>query len=135
MFISTPINFSTVPTPPRGLCQNIINVTLWGKKLMGFICSLHLTNMCTNYQLTPDGCVLCLNRHNFFFPPITSTQLPWQQIHGNSSSCTVSLEERIYLTPPHFKVISPHYVCNYKDKISPKMMFTQLARLLCHILY
>lgn len=49
---------------------------------MGFFCSVHLTNMCTNYKLMPDGCLLCLNRHNFF-PPLHPPCY-----HGNKSTAT-----------------------------------------------
>lgn len=135
VFILTPVNFRIAPTLLQALCQNIINVTLLGKKLMGFICSVHLTNMCTNYQLMPDGCVLWLNRHHFFLP-ITSTRLPWQQIHGHSSRCTVSLQERIHLISADFTVKSFLLImfATIKDKIPPKMLFTPLARLSCCII-
>ncbi len=98
---------------------------------MGFICSVHWTNMCTNYQLTPDVCVLCLNRHHFFLPITMATHPRHQlQMYGLAARSNPSHSSTLYC-----KVVSPHCVCNYKDKIPPKMLFTPLARLSCCIIW
>lgn len=128
VFILTPVNFSIVPTLLQGLHHKR---HLAGKKTEEFYLFSAFDKHV--YQLSSHARWVCVvPKQTSFLFPITSTLLPWQQIH--SSSCTVSLQEGIRLTPAHFKVISPHYACNYKDKIPPKMLFTQLARLSCHIL-
>lgn len=98
---------------------------LAGGKLMGFICSVHLTNMCTNYQLTPDGCVLCLNRRNFFFPPshppvaiATNPRQPLQ-LYGLAGRMNLSLR-------PTLKSFLLIIFATTKAR-SPKILFTRLV--------